>query len=97
MRFNDETLQCEVIRKDKSLFMFINRKTTPIKDENKDIIYELVDDPRPNHIRNIRKSAQKINKKISRFFQENKVFYQDNEVGEIVRNYLVQCAHDIRS
>ena len=35
-----------------------------------------------------------INKKIGQFFADNKVFYQDNEVGEIVRNYLVQCSHD---
>lgn len=94
MRFNDELLQCEIIRKDKSMFTYVHRKTTPIQDENKDIIYELVDDPRPNHIRNMRHSSRPINKKIGQFFADNKVFYQDNEVGEIVRNYLVQCAHD---
>ena len=25
------------------------------------------------------------------FFQSFKVFYQDNEVGEIVRNYAFEC------
>lgn len=95
MRFNDELLQCEIIRVDKSMFTYIHRKTTPIQNEDKDIIYELADDPRPNHIRNMRHSSLSINKKIGKFFADNKVFYQDNEVGEIVRNYLVQCAHDI--
>ena len=27
-------------------------------------------------------------KKIAAFFLSNKVFYQDNEVGEVVRNYI---------
>lgn len=95
MKFNDETLQCEIICKDDTTFTFIHRKTTPIKDETKDVIFELKDDPRPNHIRNMRKSSNKIAKKIGKYFADNKVFYQDNEVGEIVRNYLVQCAHDV--
>lgn len=94
MRFNDEVLQCEIVRVKKSLFTYIHRKTTPIKNEDKDIIYELEYDARPNHIRNIRHCSLPISKKIGKFFEENKVFYQDNEVGEIVRNYLVQCAHD---
>lgn len=95
MRFNDETLQCEIIKKGKSYFTFIHRKTTPIQDEDKDIVYELTNDPRPNHIRNMRHCSLPLNKKIAKHFAENKVFYQDNEVGEIVRNYLVQCAHDV--
>lgn len=94
MRFNDELLQCEIIHVNNTLFTYIHRKTTPIQDESKDIIYELKYDNRPNHIRNMRHSSLPINKKIGKFFAENRVFYQDNEVGEIVRNYLVQCAHD---
>ena len=95
MRFNGETLQCEIIKVNKSVFTYVHRKTTPIKNENKDIIYEFIDDPRPNHIRNMRHSSLPINKRIAKFYAENKVFYQDNEVGEIVRNYLIQCAHDV--
>ena len=94
MRFNDELLQCEIVHVDNTVFTYIHRKTTPIQDENKDIIYELEYDNRPNHIRNMRHCSLPINKKIGQFFADNKVFYQDNEVGEIVRNYLVQCGHD---
>lgn len=97
MRFNEETLHCEIIHIDNSVFTYIHRKTTPIQDEDKDIIYELAWDQRPNHIRNMRHCSLPINKKIAQFFIDNKVFYQDNEVGEIVRNYLVQCAHDVIS
>lgn len=94
MRFNNELLQCEIIHINNSVFTYIHRKTTPIQNEDKDIIYELAYDNRPNHIRNMRHCSLPINKKIGQFFADNKVFYQDNEVGEIVRNYLVQCGHD---
>lgn len=94
MRFNDETLQCEIVHVNNTVFTYIHRKTTPIQNEDKDIIYELKHDNRPNHIRNMRRNSLKINKMIGKFFADDKVFYQDNEVGEIVRNYLVQCAHD---
>lgn len=94
MKFNDELLQCEIIHINNSLFTYIHRKTTPIQNEDKDIIYSLEYDPRPNHIRNMRHCSLPFNKKIGQFFADNQVFYQDNEVGEIVRNYLVQCSHD---
>nr|DAD57080.1 MAG TPA: Terminase [Bacteriophage sp.] len=94
MKFNDELLQCEIIHIKNSLFTYIHRKTTPIQNEDKDIIYSLEYDPRPNHIRNMRHCSLPFNKKIGQFFADNQVFYQDNEVGEIVRNYLVQCSHD---
>lgn len=94
MRFNNEMLQCEIVCKDNAYFTYIHRKTSPMKDANKDVIFEFNDDPRPNHIRNMRRSSSKLAKKCGQFFADNKVFYQDNEVGEIVRNYMVQCAHD---
>ena len=31
---------------------------------------------------------------IAQYFIEDRVFYQDNEVGEIVRNYLQASASD---
>lgn len=94
MEFNQETLQCEVIQTNLSTFIYIHRKSTPLRDEDHDVIYSMEYDPRPNHIRNMKKSRQSVNKKINWYFNENKVYYQDNEIGEIVRNYLVQCVHD---
>ena len=71
--------------------MYIHRKTTPIQDEDSDIIFSENYDPRPNHFRNIRKGTSPIHQKIAYFFKNDKVFYQDNEVGEVVRNYLQYC------
>lgn len=95
MEFNDQLLQCECINTNNTAFIYIHRKTTPLQNPDKDLIYAMQYDPRPNHIRNMRTSKQPINKKVAKFFQDNRIFYQDNEVGEIVRNYLIQCQHDV--
>ena len=86
--FDDNILQCEVIETGKECFTYIHRKTTPIKNEDRDLIYT-VDyySSKPNIKRNILKPATPYEKKITAFFLNNKVFYQNNEVGEIVRNY----------
>jgi len=90
--FNDETLQCEIINKDGNWITFVHRKTTPIKDEGKYLVYQEEYDPRPNYRRRMTKPVTDIEKKIVRFFAMDKVFYQDNETGEVMRNYLAWSA-----
>lgn len=91
INFNDELLQGEVVQLVDCCFLYIHRKTTPIQNEDADIIFSDLYDPRPNHFRNIRKGTSKIERQLSQFFKNDKVFYQDNEVGEVVRNYLKYC------
>lgn len=85
--FEDDTLQCEVIKVDKDRFIYIHRKTTPIHDYDNDVIYSLNNDYRINHYQSLKKHRDKRSKVIAFLFSQNKVYYQDNEVGEIVRNY----------
>jgi hypothetical protein len=94
IKFTGETLQCEVIHVENKLFTYIHRKTTPIKDEDKDIIYSLEYDSRPNHFRRLTRPSSQLERKIADFFKREKVVYQDNEVGEIVRNYLMASEKD---
>lgn len=94
--FNDCLLQAEIIFQEDAHFLYIHQKTTPLKDEDNDILFSERYDPRPNHFRNIRKGTSKLEHKIAWYFQNDKVFYQDNEVGEVVRNYLQYCASDRR-
>ena len=89
--FDDNILQCEVIRSDRIRFLFIHPKTTPLKDTDNDLIFSTEYDPRPNWRRFITKPTYPVEKKIAQLFVENKVFYSDNETGEIVRNYLIWC------
>lgn len=94
IQFENNTLQCEVVDTGTSTFTFIHRKTTPIQDEDNDIIYSMDFDPRPNHVRRLSKPVTKWQKRIAQYFVEDKVFYQDNAVGEIVRNYVITSARD---
>lgn len=91
--FNEITLQCEIIhsKEMKTMFTFIHRKTTPIKEDNKGIVYQVDSDGRRNYRRKINKPTDELGNKIWYFFANDKVFYQDNEIGEVVRNYIMWC------
>lgn len=89
--FDDNLLQCEIVFLDGLTFTFIHRKTTPIKDEDNDLIYSTKFDARPNWRRRITVTTLDVEKRIYSYFITEKVFYQDNEVGEVVRNYLGWC------
>lgn len=89
--FEGNTLQCEIVQNDNVFFTYIHEKTTPIKDEDNDIVYTLDYSPKYNYSRNILRPVTKMQRKIAWFFTTDNVFYQDNEVGEIVRNYLQAC------
>ena len=91
INFNDNMLQCEVIEKPDCCFTYVHRKTGDIKHPERDIVYSTEYDPRPNHIRNIRHDGSDLNRKILKFYREDRVFYQDNDVGEVVRNYMMFC------
>ena len=91
IEFDANLLQCEVVIVDSVTFTFIHRKTTPLKDEDYDLIYSTKFDPRPNWRRKITKPTLPIEHKIVMYYKTDKVFYQDNEIGEIVRNYLLWC------
>lgn len=89
--YEGETLQGEVIWKNKALFTFIHKKTTPIKDENRNIVFSPEYNPRPWYVRRLTKIQNPIQKVIATQFATEKVYYQDNEVGESVRHYLDWC------
>ena len=91
IEFDNELLQCEIVQLNNISFTFIHRKTTPIKMPDDDLIYTTKYDARPNYRRKITKPMYYIEKKIIEYYLNDKLFYQDNEVGEIIRNYLMWC------
>lgn len=95
IEYDSEILQCEVVLVDEMLFTFIHRKTTPIKDENNDLVYSQRWSAKPNYRRKITENFS-LSRKLFDFYATDKVFYQDNEIGEIVRNYLIWCGKDAR-
>ena len=89
--FDGEMLQAEIIQTETAVFTYIHRKTTPLQDEEKDLLFTPEHSALPNQRRNILKPYDKLGERIAGFYKREKVFYQDNETGEIVRNYLKWC------
>lgn len=89
--FNDSIYQCEVINKDDNVFTYIHEKTTPIKNPDKDIIYTLDYNPKINYNINILKPLNDFQNKITWFYTHDRVYYQNNNVGDAINNYLKIC------
>lgn len=89
--FADNIYSCEIIEKDGVTFTYIHEKTTPIKDLENSLIYSLDHNPKPNYNRNILSPVTKIQKKITWYFNTHNVFYQNNNVGDGISNYLKIC------
>lgn len=89
--FSDNIYQCEVINLGDVYFTYIHIKTTPIQNVDSDLIYCLDYNPKPNYNRSIFKPVSNVQKKILWFFSNDKVFYQDNNVGDAIANYLKIC------
>lgn len=89
--FNDSLYQCEIINKDANVFTYIHEKTTPIKNPDKDIIYTLDYNPKINYNINILKPLNDYQNKITWFFTHDRVYYQNNNVGDAINNYLKIC------
>lgn len=92
IQFNDTILQGNIIQTDTDNFCYIHAKTTPIKDTENSLIYSLQMNGKPNYKRKILSTATYLEKQVALYFATDKVFYQNNEIGEIVRNYLMTSA-----
>lgn len=97
IEFDNELLHAEIVYVEPNekneliypvTFTYIHRKTTELKDNGKVLIYQQYEDPRPNHSRQLLRPRNEIEKKVAKYFKDEKVFYQDNDVGEVVRNYI---------
>ena len=89
--FNGQVYQCEIVEVKGVPFTFIHDKTTPIKDTDNDLIYTLEYNPKLNYRRNILKPLTKLEERILWFYKSDRVFYQDNTVGDAIHNYLKIC------
>ena len=86
--FNDYVYQANIISVDGEMFTYIHEKTTPLQDEESDLIYTLDYNHRINYNRSIYKPISEVQKKILFFYQTDRVFYQNNVVGDSINNYL---------
>ena len=92
IEFNGNILQCEIVQKDNENFTYIHEKTTPLRNPDKDLIYSLAHSEKQNYKRRLLSTATPLETKIAKYYALEKVFFQNNEVGEVVRNYIVQSS-----
>ena len=90
IEFNGELFQCNVVNVDENYFTYIHNKTTDIKDDTA-LVYSMEHNVSPYYSRSIFKPKNKTQKNIAWFFIHDKVFYQDNSVGDAINNYLKTC------
>lgn len=86
--FNDRIYQANVIDVAGEMFTYIHNKTTDLQDTENDLIYSLEYNYKLNYNRSIYKPINTLQKKLLWFFINDKVFYQSNEVGDSISNYL---------
>lgn len=90
--FQNKIIQGDIVQTKTSLFLYFHRKTTPIQDDTQDFIFTLEPSAKPNIKRNLLGATSRIQQKITYLFKSDLVFYQDNDCGEIIRNYILQSA-----
>lgn len=93
IRYEDQLLQCDIVITEKDDFTYIHQKTGDIKYPDDDLIFDLTPTAKPNMRTRITTPFDNLGKRIYAYYGRDKVFYQDNETGEIVRNYLNACKH----
>lgn len=87
IEFQEVLLQGELISTGYESFIYIHEKTTPLKDGV--ITYSLTASASPYVKRRLLSTVTRTDKLITKYFATDKVFYQNNEVGEVVRNYIL--------
>ena len=92
IKFDGDILQGNVISVEDTIFIYLHRKTTPIKDDTDRLVIQQNIDYRRNYRTTIYKPITKGERKILDLINQKKVFYQDNEIGEIFRNFLLWCS-----
>ena len=90
--YEEYILQCEVIQVDgeklPEIFTYIHEKTTELKQPDDDLIFTTEITSQHNKRVGILKPRDKMGEKVAWFYKHNLVFYQNNEIGEIVSNYI---------
>ena len=91
--FCEKIIQGDIIQKNSDIFIFFHYKTTEIKDKENSLIYSLNNNVQINYRKNLLRGIGKLENKINTLLAINKVFYQNNEIGEIIHNYNLQATN----
>lgn len=88
--FDSNILQCEIITDTNEIFVYVHIKTTELKNNSTDLIYNLNSNCELNKRYSFIKPIDRIDEKILYLYKANKFFYQSNDIGEIMNNFIMQ-------
>lgn len=89
--YNDNLLQCEVVITGNNNFTYIHPKTTELRHKDRDLIFDTETSPMFNYNRKLGQGESPIMTRLLSYYKNEKVFFSDNETGEVLRNYLEWC------
>ena len=86
--FNGDIYQGEIIAIDETVFIYIHLKTTELQNPDKDLIFSLEPNHKPNYHTTVFKTLPRLGNRLALLFTTSKVFYQNNDVGNAISNFL---------
>lgn len=89
IEFSSKLVQGDIIENENGCFLFFHYRTSDVKDN--ELLYSLNYSTSPYRRKCFAHCSDNIDSKITNFFKIKKVFYQSNEIGEIVKNYIAEC------
>lgn len=87
--FNEQMVCGRIIKKNTDLFIFFNRQTKDVKIDNLTPFYTNNFSSSICHVRYVNDCPTKLHSLILDLIRRNSMCFADNEVGEIVRNWLI--------
>ena len=89
--YRDNILQCEIIEGSGGFFTYVHRKTSALQDREEDLVYSPEPTGRNNWKVDITRPEYPIEQKIVGMIRQERVCFQDNEIGEVFNDYLKWC------
>ena len=89
--FNNKLYQGDIYNDDNGIYIYIHEKTSAIKEAT--LVFSLESKPNMMYNVSVFSGGNKVLNLIKNLFLNNKVFYQDNSVGDAINNYLKELKH----
>lgn len=94
IKFDHKILTCEICKGKSALICFIYQQTKPIDfEKTKNIVFDFTPNTRKNFFVNLRAGTNnRLVQVFQRLIQEQRIFFNSNETGEIFRNWKLEQA-----
>lgn len=90
VKFNDQLVCGKIVHYKQDLFIFFHRQTKDVEIDDKTPLYSTDFSTAICHVRYLNDCPTDLHKWIRNLIMKNHMCFADNEVGEIIRNWLVE-------